>query len=136
MTLPPPHETGSERHASAAVSVMIVEDEALIAFSLEDIFEEEGYLVDGPFSSCADALACLAKRRPDLAIVDATLRDGSCVELARELRRLDVPFLIYSATNALEDRPPELDGVMWVEKPSTLESVLGAARRLVAPVLS
>ena len=109
---------------------MIVEDEALIAFSLEDILEEEGYLVIGPFSSCADALASLATERPDLAIVDATLRDGSCVELARELRRIEVPFMIYSATDALEDRPPELDGIMWVEKPATLESVLRAARRL------
>ena len=110
---------------------MIVEDEALIAFSLEDIFEEEGYRVIGPLSSCADALACLDTDCPDLAIVDATLRDGSCVELARELRRRGVPFMIYSGTDAFEERPPELDGIMWVEKPSTLESVLGAARRLL-----
>jgi DNA-binding response OmpR family regulator len=112
---------------------MIVEDEALIAFSLEDIFEEQGYLVDGPFSSCADALSCLAKKSPNLAIVDVKLRGGSCVELARELRRRDVPFMIYSGTDASEERPPELDGVMWVEKPATLESVLRAARQLLPP---
>jgi DNA-binding response OmpR family regulator len=112
---------------------MIVEDEALIAFSLEDIFEEEGYLVDGPFASCADALCCLANTSPNLAIVDVKLRDGSCVELARELRRREVPFMIYSGTDASEERPPELDGIMWVEKPATLESVLRAARRLLPP---
>jgi DNA-binding response OmpR family regulator len=129
----PSQQTGSERHVSVAAAVMIVEDEALIAFSLEDIFEEEGYRVVGPFSSCADALACLAAECPDLAIVDAILRDGSCVEVARELRRRDVPFMIYSGTDASEERPPELDGVMWVEKPATLESVLRAARRLILP---
>jgi DNA-binding response OmpR family regulator len=128
-----PQQTGSERHASDAVAVMIVEDEALIAFSLEDILAEEGYRVVGPFSSCADALVCLAIERPDLAIVDATLRDGSCIELARELRRRDVPFMIYSGTDPLEKRAPELDGIMWVEKPATLESVLRAMRRLEAP---
>jgi DNA-binding response OmpR family regulator len=111
---------------------MIVEDEALIAFSLEDIFEEEGYRVVGPFSSCADALAWMAAERPDLAIVDVILRDGSCAEVARELRRRDVPFMIYSGTDACEERPRELDGIMWVEKPATLESVLRAARRLTA----
>jgi DNA-binding response OmpR family regulator len=125
-----PQQTGSERHATGTVAVMIVEDEALIAFSLEDVFEDEGYLVDGPFSSCADALSCLANRSPNLAIVDVKLRGGSCIELTRELQQRDVPFMIYSGTDA-SHRPRELDGVVWVEKPATLESVLRAARRLM-----
>jgi DNA-binding response OmpR family regulator len=80
-------------------------------------------------------LSCLANKCPNLAILDVKLRGGSCVELARELRRREVPFMIYSGTDASEERPPELDGIMWVEKPATLESVLRAARRLIGPSL-
>jgi DNA-binding response OmpR family regulator len=46
------------------LSVIIVEDEALIAMSLEDVFEDQGYRVTRPFSSCADALAALATAVP------------------------------------------------------------------------
>ena len=68
---------------SGAPTVMIVEDEAIIALSLEDIFKDEGYEVVGPFSSCADALASLSSGLPSLAIVDAMLRDGPCLEHGR-----------------------------------------------------
>jgi DNA-binding response OmpR family regulator len=110
---------------------MIVEDEALIAMSLEDLFEDQGYRVTGPFSSCADALAALARAAPDIAILDATLKDGSCLELARELRRREVPFVMYSGRRAIEEHAPELGGVPWIDKPSPPEFVLSRAVKLL-----
>jgi DNA-binding NarL/FixJ family response regulator len=84
---------GSSERRSRPVC-MLVEDEALIALALEDGLAEAGYEIAGPFASCADALASLAERVPDVAILDATLKDGSCQEVARELRRLDVTSLV------------------------------------------
>lgn len=110
---------------------MIVEDEAIIAISLEDAFQDEGYEVVGPFSSCADALASLAVAAPELAILDAVLKDGPCLDLARELRRCGVPFMIYSGREAFEDDFPELEGITWVEKPASLETVVRAAEALI-----
>ena len=110
---------------------MIVEDEALIAFSLEDAFADAGYQVSGPFSTCADGLAALGRAAPDLAILDATLRDGSCLELARELRRRGIPFLIYSGRDAVEEYAPELDGIPWFNKPSPPDLMLSAAVALL-----
>lgn len=112
-------------------AVMIVEDEAIIAFSLEDSFQDEGYEVVGPFSSCADALSSVATRLPSLAILDATLSDGSCIELARELRRRGVPFLVYSGHGEFEDHSSELDGITWIEKPASPDKVLRAAGALI-----
>ena len=110
---------------------MIVEDEALIAMSLEDVFEAQGYRVTGPFSTCADALAALASAAPDIAILDATLKDGSCLELARELRGRDIPFLIYSGRKAIEEHAPELGGIPWVDKPAPSDFVFGRAVKLL-----
>ena len=111
---------------------MIVEDETLIAFSLEDDFQDHGYEVSGSFSSCADALGALLHTIPEVAVVDATLRDGSCLELARELRRLGVPFLVYSGRDAADELAPELSGIVWIEKPAPSASVVAAATRLLA----
>ncbi len=112
-------------------TVMIVEDEALIAFSLEEAFQEEGFAVAGLFSSCADAVSSLAGQQPNVAVVDATLRDGSCLELARQLRDRDVPFLIYSGRNAIEECAPELAGVTWIDKPAPPALVVKAAVNLL-----
>lgn len=109
---------------------MVVEDEAIIAMSLEDALSDKGFRVVGPFSACAAALAALETSTPDLAILDAVLSDGPCLDLARALRGRGVPFMIYSGADAFE-HAPELDGVPWVEKPSSLEIVLKAALRLV-----
>lgn len=110
---------------------MIVEDEALIAFDIEDAVGDRGYAVVGPFASCARALQALEASRPDVAILDASLSDGSCLELALELRRRGVPFLIYSGRHAFEECPPELDGVVWIEKPGSLDAVVRAAGKLI-----
>jgi DNA-binding response OmpR family regulator len=110
---------------------MVVEDEAIIAMSLEDGLSDKGFEVIGPFSSCAAALASLETATPDLAILDAVLSDGPCLELARELRRRGVPFMIYSGAAAFDEHASELDGVPWVEKPSSFETVLEAAMGLL-----
>lgn len=110
---------------------MIVEDEAIIAFSLEDLFGDAGYGVTGPFASCAGALQWLETSLPDVAVLDVTLSDGPCLELALELRRQRVPFLIYSGRDAIEECPPELRDVLWLEKPGSLEALLGPVQELI-----
>ena len=112
-------------------TAMVVEDEAIIAMSLEDGLIDQGFRVVGPFSACAAALAALETGTPDVAILDAVLSDGPCLELARALRDRGVPFMIYSGADAFDEHATELVGVPWVEKPSPLDSVLKAAVKLV-----
>lgn len=111
---------------------MIVEDEALIAFSLEDDFQDGGFEVIGSFASCADALAALTGSQPDVAVLDTTLSDGSCLDLARELRQRAVPFLVYSGRNAIEEKASELEGILWIEKPAPAATVVRAAAQLLS----
>jgi response regulator RpfG family c-di-GMP phosphodiesterase len=76
--------------------VLVLEDEAIIALNLQDDLQDAGHEVAGPFATCSAALEWLQTATPDLAILDATLKDGPCREIALELSRCDVPFLIYS----------------------------------------
>jgi len=56
-------------------SILIVEDETLIALEMESILEELGYRVAGIAADLAGALA-YADTGLDLALVDLNLRDG------------------------------------------------------------
>lgn len=85
-------------------SVMIVEDEPLIALALEEEFIKAIFLVSGPFRTCADALSALNAELPDVAVLDAVLEDGPCHDLALELKRRSVPFLICSGMSLDVDR--------------------------------
>ena len=107
---------------------MIVEDEAAISLALEDAFQEAGFKVLGPFSSSASALIKLAHEAPSVAVLDTILTDGSCLELARELRLRGVPFVVYSGYEEDHERAPELRDVPWVRKPALHASVVSAAR--------
>ncbi len=107
-------------------SVLLLEDEALIAVALQDDLEEAGYRVAGPFAACVDALAWLESNKPDLAVLDTVLKDGPCKEVALRLTSLGVPVLVYSGLAEDMNALPELASATWVEKPATAQALLQA----------
>ena len=61
--------------APMTASILIVEDEMLVALEMESILEERGYTVVGIAADLDSAMA-YADGRVDLALVDLNLRDG------------------------------------------------------------
>lgn len=59
----------------ASPTVLIVEDEMLVAIDLEASLEEHGYCPVGIAADMTGAME-LAVARPDVALVDCNLRDG------------------------------------------------------------
>ena len=112
-------------------TAMVVEDEALIAMSLEDGLSDAGFEIAGPFSTCAAALRWLETAAPVVAVVDAVLSDGTCLDLAKDLQRRGIPFMIHSGVGDFQERAPELDSVTWIEKPAPVEVVVKAVRDLL-----
>lgn len=113
------------------ILVMIVEDEPMIAMSLEDAFKDTGHKVVGPFSTCAAALDLLKIMSPDVAVLDTKLKDGSSVQVARDLQQRGVPFLIHSGMSSNWEDALEFADVPWIEKPAPFDDVLGAVAELV-----
>jgi CheY-like chemotaxis protein len=105
----------------AQTRCMIVEDQALIGMSLEASLEEAGFQVAGVFMSNAQALQWLEGDAPDIAVLDIMIKDGTSLEIARALKRLGVPFAVYSGLPPKADCPPELQNVPWLEKPASRE---------------
>lgn len=58
-------------------SVLIVEDDLVIALDMEMTLQEAGHVVVGTAMTAAQAVEMAKAHRPDLMIVDIRLRDGS-----------------------------------------------------------
>ena len=78
-------------------TLMIVEDEALVAILLRDELQEAGYKVLDLTDRHANALEVAKAEKPDLALVNIRLagRDDG-IELAEHLKALGIPVLFIS----------------------------------------
>lgn len=120
-----------DRHSNSKPVVLILEDEVLIGINLQDELQEAGYRVAEPFTTCADALEWLRTSTPDVAVLDAALKDGSCREIARELEKRAVPFLIYSGYGENQGLLAEFRHSPWLEKPIPPSELVQACQQLL-----
>ena len=78
-------------------TLMIVEDEALVAILLRDELQEAGYKVLDLTDRRAEALEVAKAEKPDLALVNIRLARGDDgIELAEHLKALGIPVLFIS----------------------------------------
>lgn len=80
------------------MKILIVEDEVLVALSMDDTLSEAGHFVTGLARDELVAMGLAGTTRPDLALVDMTLaRGGSGAAVVRHLRkRYGVPSIFVS----------------------------------------
>ena len=103
-------------------SILIVEDEPLIAMMLEDFIQSLGHQVSGNCDSVSAALKEVETGEFDLAILDINLKGESVWPVASALRGKGTPFVL--ATGGHVDPPPaEFAGVPTIEKPYTIDRV-------------
>ena len=118
-------------HPDSTPLVLILEAEALIGLNLRDDLQDAGYRVEGPFTTCAAALSWLETATPDMAILDAALKDGPCREIALELTHRKVPFLIYSGYHEDRQSLAEFPHMTWIEKPAPSSVLVEACQQLL-----
>jgi DNA-binding response OmpR family regulator len=79
-------------------SVLVVEDDALLAFALAGSLKDFGYRVVGPAGTLAAANRLLADNKIDVACLDVRLGESeTSVPLAYSLSALGIPFLFLTA---------------------------------------
>ncbi len=104
---------------------LIIEDQALIAMSVEAYLEDVGFDVQ-TVASMAQGREWLKNNTPEFVILDFMLKDGPATELASELHRRSIPFIVYSGYSRHLGVPSELREVLWLEKPTRREDLLKA----------
>src|SRR5215210_9558259 len=72
------------------VRVFLLDDHEVVRRGLKDLFDsEEGFEVVGESGSAKDSEARIPALRPDVALLDGRLPDGSGVEVCRAIRSVD-----------------------------------------------
>jgi CRP-like cAMP-binding protein len=112
--------------------VLLTESDAVIGMDLSDALERAGYRVLGPADTTGEALRLLAQEEPSVAIIDVTLKDGRCTELAHTLRRLGMPYLVHSDRWQDECLANDFQGVPWLSKPALPDDVVACVDELTA----
>lgn len=117
-------------------TVLIVDDEYVLADILGDVLEDEGYGVVKA-RSARKGLELLEQTRPDLVITDYMMPGMNGAEFARAIRAkplfANVPIILMTGAQGLEGRSaPELF-TQVVDKPFHLDALL-ARIALLAPL--
>lgn len=82
--------------------VLVVEDEALVAFYLEAVLQDLGCAVIGPAQTVSEGLQLARGDELDAALLDLNLRGHSAWPIAELLRDRGVPFVIVSGYAGLD----------------------------------
>jgi len=113
-------------------TILLVEDETSITEPLAEALRSEGFDTEVA-GTVAQALE-LARRDPDLVLLDVMLPDGSGLDVCRELRsRSQVPIIMLTARGEESDRIVglELGADDYVVKPFSAREVVARIRAVL-----
>jgi two-component SAPR family response regulator len=109
----------------AGLSVLVVEDETLIFYLIEQILVELGCASVWRATDVETALSLLKERRPDVAILDVNLMGKLSYPVAVRLNDQGIPLVFVTGFGRVgmpefwRDRP-------FIEKPFTIEGLVTA----------
>lgn len=97
--------------------ILVVEDEALIALSLEAFLVEFGCSVVGPAASIDQARRLARTSGLDVALLDINVRGELVYPLARQLMEQDIPVVLCSGYAMTSTIPAPFDALPQLGKP-------------------
>ena len=115
----------SRRANLSGQRVLVVEDDYWLATDTARALKLAGAEVAGPFPSEAAAIADVAESPTTCAVLDIKLYGGKSFDLARELKRRQVPFVFVTGYDR-EHIPDDLAGAPKLTKPVTFDRIIGA----------
>jgi PAS domain S-box-containing protein len=110
--------------------VLLVEDEPLVALSLQEMLQDAGCTVRGPASTLAEAERLAGENGLDAAVMDVNLRGGASLELGARLAARGVPVVYVTGLDTL----PGGNGAVVLRKPVRAEVLLAALGRAIGVV--
>ena len=116
-------------------TILVVEDQLTMAVELERLLRDRGAASVTIVGTAARAKEAMADDLPDVAILDVDLGDGTSIEIANELARLEVPFIF--AANEIDRAliPPQHADVQITGKPYSGDGVAELLKEALLPYL-
>ena len=115
----------------SGMTVLVVEDDFIVAYDMQMMLEEQGARVLGPAHDLAEARELLASERPTVAVLDVNLGGEYVFPFAEELLAKAVPF-VFATAYADEDRmfPQTTRSVPRLAKPVLPNVLIAQLMRL------
>lgn len=113
-------------------SVLVLEDETVVAMDIALTLEEAGFVVQGPFKTASKALASMENEEPAFGILDLNLGNGETSEaVAARLSDANCPFVFLTGYEASSHEViRRFDHASCISKPvdmDMLESIVRSA---------
>ncbi len=106
----------------SSCSVLIVEDEPLIAMMLEDFLDSLGHKAVAIAESVQEALDRVEEGGFDVAIIDVHLKGEHVWPVADRLTEKGLPFIVATGGH-ISPPPSEHAGAPILSKPYTIDSI-------------
>ena len=118
--------------APRAVRILLVEDSFLIVMTLEAMFEDLGWVIVGPATRKAEALALARSEEFDAALLDVNLDGDMSWDVAQVLKERGIPFMFSSGYDVKSILPAGLVGSSVIGKPFRLADLERRLRDIIA----
>ena len=115
----------------SGVTVLVVEDDLLLAMDLEDTLVGMGAVVVGVCHTLDEAMARADAEDFAVAVLDFSLGSDSVTPLARRLARRNVPFILHTGMSRSEPSLMEWRDFVIVEKPASPHTLVAAIRSVL-----
>jgi two-component sensor histidine kinase len=112
--------------------VLVVEDEVMVAWTLEDMLAELGCTVVGPAARVDQALAMIEAEAVDAVVLDVNLNGEKSYPVADALAARGVPFVFSTGYNKNNLHPGYL-GFPMLQKPFERSQLGDALTKLLTP---
>ena len=118
--------------AIAGLRVLVLDDEAMVLLLIEDMLQELGCAVVGPFARATDALRLIDQLPPEAALLDVNLSHGETgYVVADALAARGVPFAFVTGYDPAALREPHRTRPL-LQKPFRMEALAKLLATLAA----
>jgi CheY-like chemotaxis protein len=126
-----PDPQGGTGPILAGLNVLLVEDEPIISFLVEDMLKDLGCSEVWVAGHVSEALELIGRQVPHVAILDVHLRREVAYPIAARLTELDIPFVFASGYGSGNLPLPWKDH-RSVQKPFVIEDLAAALSEVIA----
>ena len=112
--------------------VLVVEDEMIVAWLLQDMLADLGCAVVGPAARVAQALAMIEAEAIDAAVLDVNLNGQKSYPVADALAARGVPF-VFSTGYETESLPNDYQSLRLLQKPFKRSELGDTLAQLLTP---
>jgi DNA-binding response OmpR family regulator len=122
----------NDNNPLSGVTVIVVEDDLLLAIDLEDTLVGMGAVVVDVCHTLDEGMARADADDFSVAVLDFSLGSDSVTPLARRLARRNVPFILHTGMSPSEPNLMEWRDFPIVGKPASPQTLVAAIKSVLA----